>query len=92
MSSYPYSIQAALPLAVNSQQLPNLAPMLEKITPAVVSISVSGTQVSKQHIPEQFRFFLGPDFPAEQVQERKPKSCIIVYKKEISLLVLTETA
>ncbi|RYU70005.1 Do family serine endopeptidase [Aliivibrio finisterrensis] len=66
----PIQSQAALPLSVNSKQLPSLAPMLEKITPAVVSISVSGTQVSKQHIPEQFRFFLGPDFPAEQVQER----------------------
>ncbi len=66
----PIQSQAALPLAVNSQQLPSLAPMLEKITPAVVSIAVEGTQVSKRHIPEQFRFFFGPDFPSEQVQEQ----------------------
>lgn len=44
--------------------------MLDKVTPAVVSISVEGTQVSRQHIPEQFRFFFGPDFPTEQLQER----------------------
>ncbi|MFB9217652.1 DegQ family serine endoprotease [Vibrio sinaloensis] len=66
----PLSATAALPATVNGEQLPSLAPMLEKVTPAVVSISVEGTQVSKQHIPEQFRFFFGPDFPTEQLQER----------------------
>ena len=50
--------------------MPSLAPMLEKVTPAVVSISVEGTQASKQRIPEQFRFFFGPEFPTEQLQER----------------------
>ena len=66
----PIQTQAALPLTVNSQQLPSLAPMLKILTPAVVSISVEGTQLSKRQIPEQFRFFLGPDFPEEQAQER----------------------
>ncbi|KHA60150.1 serine endoprotease DegQ [Vibrio variabilis] len=66
----PMPATAALPLSVNGEQLPSLAPMLEKVTPAVVSISVEGTQVSKQHTPEQFRFFFGPDFPTEQLQER----------------------
>ncbi len=61
---------AALPLSVNGEQVPSLAPMLEKVTPAVVSIAVEGTQVSKRQIPEQFRFFFGPDFPTEQLQER----------------------
>lgn len=44
--------------------------MLEKVTPAVVSIAVEGTQVSRQRLPDQFRFFFGPDFPTEQLQER----------------------
>ena len=66
----PMPATAALPLSVNGEQLPSLAPMLEKVTPAVVSISVEGTQVSRQHIPEQFRFFFGPDFPTEQLRER----------------------
>ncbi|MFM2590863.1 DegQ family serine endoprotease [Vibrio sp. TBV020] len=66
----PIQATAALPFSVDGEQLPSLAPMLERVTPAVVSISVEGTQVSKQHIPEQFRFFFGPDFPAEQLQER----------------------
>lgn len=61
---------AALPIAVQGEQLPSLASMLEKVTPAVVSIAVEGTQVSKQHLPEQFRFFFGPDFPIEQLQKR----------------------
>lgn len=66
----PIQATAALPLAVSGEQMPSLAPMLERVTPAVVSISVEGTQVSKQRIPEQFRFFFGPDFPTEQLQER----------------------
>jgi serine protease Do/serine protease DegQ len=48
--------------------------MLEKVTPAVVSIAVEGTQVQHQRIPEQFRFFFGPDFPTEQLQERPFKA------------------
>lgn len=66
----PIQATAALPLSVGGEQLPSLAPMLEKVTPAVVSISVEGTQVSRQNIPDQFRFFFGPDFPTEQLQER----------------------
>ena len=66
----PIQATAALPLAISGQQLPSLAPMLEEVTPAVVSISVEGTQVAKQRIPEQFRFFFGPEFPTEQLQER----------------------
>lgn len=66
----PLPASAALPLTVQGEQVPSLAPMLEKVTPAVVSIAVEGTQVSRQRIPEQFQFFFGPDFPTEQLQER----------------------
>lgn len=66
----PATATAALPLYVEGQQLPSLAPMLEQVTPAVVSIAVEGKQVSKQQLPENFRFFFGPDFPSEQIQER----------------------
>lgn len=66
----PLPATAALPFSISGEQLPSLAPMLEKVTPAVVSIAVEGTQVSKQRIPEQFQFFFGPDFPTEQLQER----------------------
>ncbi|MBR9727637.1 Do family serine endopeptidase [Shewanella intestini] len=66
----PVVSQAALPHSVNGQSVPSLAPMLEKTTPAVVSVAVSGTQVSKQQVPEMFRYFFGPNAPQEQVQER----------------------
>ncbi|WP_158262691.1 Do family serine endopeptidase [Photobacterium sanctipauli] len=66
----PVTATAALPQTVNNQQLPSLAPMLEQVTPAVVSIAVEGKQVSKQRLPDSFRFFFGPDFPEEQVRER----------------------
>ncbi|MCL1040169.1 Do family serine endopeptidase DegQ [Shewanella marisflavi] len=62
--------QAAIPLAVGGQELPSLAPMLEKTTPAVVAVAVSGTHVSKQRLPDAFRYFFGPNAPREQVQER----------------------
>ncbi|OZS42129.1 Do family serine endopeptidase [Photobacterium sanguinicancri] len=66
----PITATAALPLSVNNQQVPSLAPMLEQVTPAVVSIAIEGKHVSRQRVPESFRFFFGPDFPAEQVQEQ----------------------
>ena len=49
---------AKLPIAVNGQQLPTLAPMLEQITPGVVSIQVSGSkEVRRRATP--FDDFLG---------------------------------
>ncbi|WP_445946260.1 DegQ family serine endoprotease [Shewanella sp.] len=66
----PVSASAAIPQSVNGQMLPSLAPMLEKTTPAVVSVAVSGTHVSKQRIPDVFRHFFGPNGPQEQTQER----------------------
>ncbi|EPE37778.1 protease [Candidatus Photodesmus katoptron] len=58
----------ALPLSIEGKQLPSLAPMLKKVTPAVVRISVEGTRVSHQNLPEQFYFFFGPNFPTKKLQ------------------------
>lgn len=66
----PLPASAALPITVDGQQLPSLSPMLQKVMPAVVSIAVEGTQTSSQQIPEQFRFFFGPNIPSEQLQQR----------------------
>lgn len=66
----PITATAALPIAINNQPIPSLAPMLEQVTPAVVSIAIEGKQVSKQPLPEAYRFLFGPNFPTEQVQER----------------------
>lgn len=66
----PITATAALPVSVNNQQLPSLAPMLESVTPAVVSIAVEGKHTSSQQLPDSFRFFFGPDFPEEQIREQ----------------------
>jgi Do/DeqQ family serine protease len=60
---------AAIPFfSSDKNQIPSLAPMLDKATPAIVSISVEGTQVSRQRVPEMFKHFFGGT--EEQVQER----------------------
>ena len=38
----PFSLNAAFPTAVDGQPLPSLAPMLERVTPAVVNIATQG--------------------------------------------------
>ena len=63
------SASAALPFFSNDNEpVTSLAPMLEKTTPGIVTISVEGTQVSRQQVPEMFRRFFGGN--GEQVQER----------------------
>lgn len=57
---------AVLPSAVSGQQLPSLAPMLEQVLPAVVTVYVEGTQIQRQQLPEEFKFFFGPNFPTER--------------------------
>lgn len=42
--------------------------MIERTSPAVVSIAVEGTQVTRRQVPEMFREFFGA--PDEQVSER----------------------
>jgi serine protease Do len=55
---------ASASTSVNSQQLPSLAPMLEKVMPSVVSINVEGsTTVNSAKIPPQFQQFFGDDSP-----------------------------
>jgi len=66
----PYAAEAALPLNVSGQELPTLAPLLEEVTPAVVNISVAGTKISRQRLPDVFRYFFGPNAPDEQVREQ----------------------
>jgi len=52
--------QASLPTLVQGQPLPSLAPMLEKVLPAVVSVHVEGMQKpEQQQIPEQLKRFFG---------------------------------
>lgn len=61
---------AQFPAEIDGQVLPSLAPMLDRATPAVVSVQVAGTHVSKQRIPEMYRYFFGPNTPREQVHKK----------------------
>lgn len=66
----PIIAAANLPLAVEGQELPSLAPMLEKVRPAVVSIVVEGKtkadRRTEMDIPEEFEFFFGPGISRER--------------------------
>ncbi|MGO3911303.1 serine endoprotease DegQ [Huaxiibacter chinensis] len=64
-----YATAAALPAQVPGQAaLPSLAPMLEKVLPAVVSVQVEGTAVQSQRVPEELKKFFGEDAPDQQAQ------------------------
>ncbi|EPL9569122.1 Do family serine endopeptidase [Providencia rettgeri] len=64
------ALPATLPATAQSQNMPSLAPMLEKVLPAVVNIHVSGTRVQNQQIPEELKFFFGPNAPSQQQSVR----------------------
>ncbi|POU71835.1 serine endoprotease DegQ [Leclercia sp. LSNIH6] len=64
-----YPLAAALPLQVPGEAaLPSLAPMLEKVLPAVVSVQVEGTAVQSQRIPEELKKYFGDEAPDQQGQ------------------------
>ncbi len=67
----PMTTMAELPAMItqaNTFGTPSLAPMLERVLPAVVSISVEGKEATSRRntfddqIPEEFRRFFGDDF------------------------------
>lgn len=72
----PYLASAALPQAVENQEMPSLAPMLDNVTPAVVNIATEGRVQLKQNPlfndPFFRRFF---NFPNQrQPLERRTQS------------------
>ncbi|MDG2394227.1 MAG: Do family serine endopeptidase [Thalassotalea sp.] len=70
LSLFPTLATAALPMHLDGEPLPSLAPMLEYTTPGVVSISVAGTHEVKQQVPDAFKFFFGQRRGQQQAQER----------------------
>ena len=67
--SAPFQTMAALPSQVPGQAaIPSLAPMLEKVLPAVVSVQVEGTAVQGQKVPEELKKYFGEDLPDQQAQ------------------------
>ena len=64
MAMGPLNATAAETASSSSQQLPSLAPMLEKVMPSVVSINVEGsTTVRTPRLPQQFQQFFGGNSP-----------------------------
>ncbi|HIC8914274.1 TPA: serine endoprotease DegQ [Enterobacter roggenkampii] len=60
---------AVLPSQVPGQAaIPSLAPMLEKVLPAVVSVQVEGTAVQSQRVPEELKKYFGDESPDQQAQ------------------------
>lgn len=58
----PAPVFASLPTQVPGQgALPSLAPMLEKVLPAVVSVQVEGTAPVNQQVPDELKKFFGDD-------------------------------
>ncbi|MGE9553493.1 serine endoprotease DegP [Erwinia amylovora] len=64
MAMGPLTATAAETASSSGQQLPSLAPMLEKVMPSVVSINVEGsTTVRTPRLPQQFQQFFGDNSP-----------------------------
>lgn len=61
---------ASIPSQVPGQAaIPSLAPMLEKVLPAVVSVQIEGTaSAPTQKVPEEFKKFFGDDLPPSEAQ------------------------
>ena len=64
-----FPAHAALPSQVPGQTaIPSLAPMLEKVLPAVVSVQVEGTARQSQRVPEELKKYFGDESPDQQAQ------------------------
>ncbi|VTP17038.1 Periplasmic pH-dependent serine endoprotease DegQ precursor [Phytobacter ursingii] len=65
--SAPIQTVAAMPSQVPGQgALPSLAPVLEKVLPAVVSVQVEGTAVQGQKVPDELKKYFGDEMPEQQ--------------------------
>ena len=63
MAMSPTYVMAA-ETAASAQQLPSLAPMLDKVMPSVVSINVEGSTTARTpRMPQQFQQFFGNNSP-----------------------------
>lgn len=62
-----FTAHAALPAQVPGQpSTPSLAPMLEKVLPAVVSIKVQGSAAQTPRLPEELKRYFGNRLPKQQ--------------------------
>ena len=82
-------VQAALPSSVDGKVLPSLAPMLERVTPAVVNIATEGKVQVRQNplFADPFfrRFFEVPDQPLERKTQSLGSGVIVDAKRGLVL-------
>jgi serine protease Do/serine protease DegQ len=80
---------AALPANIEGKELPSLAPMLEKVTPAVVNIATEGRVKLRQNPlfndPFFRRFFNVPDQPIERKTQSLGSGVIVDAKRGLVL-------
>jgi serine protease Do/serine protease DegQ len=86
-------LQAALPVSVEGQQLPSLAPMLERVTPAVVNIATRAKtrrrmELSLPNDPLFRRFFDLPD--VERIQETSSLGSGVIVDAAKGLILTNE--
>ena len=75
---------AALPVAVDGEALPSLAPVLKRVTPSVVNVNaLTRTRVRSPLLEDPFfrRFFNVPDTPRERVSQSLGSGVIVDAKK-----------
>lgn len=60
---------AGIPKSVDGQELPSLAPMLERVTPAVVNISTRSMSRRDRSLDDFYRFFYGTEPPPSATSE-----------------------
>ncbi len=84
-----FGAQAALPLAADGQPMPSLAPMLERITPAVVNISTQGhVQLKTNPLfndPFFRRFFEVPNQPLQRKTQSLGSGVIVDARRGLVL-------
>ncbi|HEX5754842.1 MAG TPA: DegQ family serine endoprotease [Arenimonas sp.] len=76
-AALPAPAMAALPAEVNGQALPSLAPMLERVTPAVVNIYTAQRVQVRNPLADFFGFGGFPSMPQERVEQSLGSGVII---------------
>ena len=82
--AYPAQIAASLPVAIEGQPLPSLAPVLERVTPSVVNIyTQTRVRIRSPLLDDPFfrRFFNVPDTPRERVSQSLGSGVIVDAEK-----------
>lgn len=70
--------KANLPAAVNGQPVPSLAPILDRVTPAVVNINTKSVQYVRSRNSEFYSWFYGlPNTPRERVTQSLGSGVIV---------------